>query len=112
MKPVEAIARDIVLQQTIKADGRTSKVPGKSIGPDIGEKAQRLREILEEMGVKDGRLNPVRLHYTLHEPTGRLMVNVVDLETGEILNTMPPEKLLNTLARIMEFVGLMLDERV
>lgn len=51
-----------------------------------------------------------RFHFKIHEETNRIMVQVIDQETGEILNEIPPEKILDLVARIYELVGLLLDK--
>lgn len=55
---------------------------------------------------------PVRLSFQLHEGSGRMMVRVINEETGDVIKEIPPKEILDTVARIMEFVGLLLDRRV
>lgn len=52
-----------------------------------------------------------RFDYRVHEETGRLMVAIIDKQTGEVVRTVPPERLLDIAAKIREFVGLIIDER-
>lgn len=52
------------------------------------------------------------LQFELHAGSGRMMVKVVDLRTGEVLRVVPPEEVLNTFARIRLLIGLWLDRRV
>lgn len=54
---------------------------------------------------------PVRLSFRLHKASGRMMVRVINEETGEVIKEIPPKEILDTIARIMEFVGLLLDRR-
>jgi flagellar protein FlaG len=39
------------------------------------------------------------------------MVKVVDSETGEVIREIPPEKLLDMFANMLELAGLIIDER-
>jgi len=55
---------------------------------------------------------PVRLSFRIHEGSGRMMVQVVDGETGEVIKEIPPREILDTVARIMQFVGLLLDRKM
>lgn len=115
MKPVDAVTMKAQGFRIANTETRAKNLPPPTTEPQAGVRQDRsalLREILDEIGMQHGRLSPVRLDYSVHKSTGRLMVDVVDRETGEVLRTVPPEKLLNTLARIMEYVGLMLDETV
>lgn len=52
-----------------------------------------------------------RLRYRVHEPTGRIWVQVIDEETNEVVREIPPERYLDLVARLWELVGLLVDER-
>ena len=52
-----------------------------------------------------------RLHASIHEATNRVMVQVIDTNTDEILRELPPESRLDIIARMQEFAGLLYDER-
>lgn|GEM_PF-480629 len=51
------------------------------------------------------------LEFTIHEDTNRVVVRVVNRETQEVIKEIPPEKLLDVIARIWEMIGLLVDER-
>lgn len=51
------------------------------------------------------------LRFRVHEGTGRIFAQVVDRSSGEVLRTIPPEELLQVLARVREMVGLILDRQ-
>jgi flagellar protein FlaG len=51
------------------------------------------------------------LHFTYHEGADRIMVEVIDMATSEVVKTFPPEELLDLAARIGEMVGMFLDQR-
>lgn len=51
------------------------------------------------------------LKFVLHQKTDQLMVQVVDTKTHKILREAPPKELLDTLARIRDFVGALLDKK-
>jgi flagellar protein FlaG len=48
----------------------------------------------------------------VHEPTNAIIVRVLNRETGELIREIPPEKTLDLVAKMMEFAGLLIDERV
>lgn len=52
-----------------------------------------------------------RLKFHVHEQTGRIWVQVIDLDTREVIKEIPPERYLDLVARIWELVGLLVDER-
>ena len=51
-----------------------------------------------------------RLSYATHEGSGRIMVTVLERQSGEVLREIPSESRLDIYARITEFVGLLFDQ--
>ncbi len=51
------------------------------------------------------------LRFSVHEDTQRIMVKVVNANTDEVIKEIPPEAVLDTVARIREMIGLLIDER-
>lgn len=52
-----------------------------------------------------------QLEFRIHEKSNEIMVRVVDAETKEVLREIPPEKLLDMFASMLEMAGLLVDER-
>lgn len=52
------------------------------------------------------------LKFKLHEETERIMVKVLDRDSGEILKEIPPEELLDMLVSLKEAVGIFIDKYV
>ena len=50
------------------------------------------------------------LRFSVHEDTQRMMVKVVNLENNEVIKEIPPEEVLDTVARIREMIGLLIDK--
>jgi flagellar protein FlaG len=51
------------------------------------------------------------LEFSIHEATKDIMVKVINTETKEVIREIPPEKILNMVAGLMELAGLLIDER-
>jgi len=66
--------------------------------------------LLDEMN-RDLAAGNVQYDYGIHEASNKPVVFVKDAKTGEVLRTIPPEQLLKVFARILEYIGLILDER-
>lgn len=49
--------------------------------------------------------------YSIHEETKQIMVKVMDSETKQVIREIPPEKILNMVAKFWEMAGIMVDER-
>ncbi|RED57602.1 flagellar protein FlaG [Cohnella lupini] len=48
----------------------------------------------------------------VHEQTKAVMVKVFNKETGELIREIPPEKTLDLVVKMMEFAGILVDEKV
>ncbi|NMA02961.1 MAG: flagellar protein FlaG [Clostridia bacterium] len=53
-----------------------------------------------------------KLHFEVHEDTKRLKVAIVDKETEEIIKEIPPEELLDMLAKIQDIIGILIDKKI
>lgn len=51
------------------------------------------------------------LRFKIHERLNEVIVEVVDSETEEVIREIPPEKLLDMFANMLELAGLLVDER-
>lgn len=49
--------------------------------------------------------------YSIHEKTKQIMVKVINKDTNEVVREIPPEKVLDMVAKMMEMAGIMVDER-
>jgi flagellar protein FlaG len=71
----------------------------------------------EELGKKVEQMNQTaaifnkRMHFQIHEETGRVMVKILNSDTGDVITEIPSEKLLDMVARMEETVGLIFDKR-
>lgn len=64
-----------------------------------------------EKANKAMRLHNRQLQFSIHEKTKDIMVKIIDSETKEVIREIPPEKLLDMFASMLEFAGLLVDER-
>lgn len=49
--------------------------------------------------------------FSIHEKTRQIMVKVLNRDTKEVIREIPPEKILDMVAKIWEMVGIIVDER-
>lgn len=61
----------------------------------------------EEMMIYDRRFE-----FSIHEGTKEIMVKIIDAETEKVVKEIPPEKILDMVAKMWEMVGLFVDEKV
>ncbi len=53
-----------------------------------------------------------KIEFYIHKKTKDIMIRVVDADTGEIKREIPPKKMEDIIANILEKAGLLIDERV
>ena len=51
------------------------------------------------------------LKFDVHEDTNRLMVNLVDGKANRVLKTFPSKEFLDMVARIKDYVGMIVDKK-
>ena len=87
-----------------KAPGKAA--PGSGQGqnlPGFEEAKDRVNKALEQLNVK--------LSFNLNRDLDRMIVKVVNRETGEVVRQVPPEEMLEIAKRMEEMGGILLDER-
>lgn len=73
------------------------------------------RELVEKAAEKLNRLMGIidkRLEFRVHERSHRVIVKIIDQGTGEVLDEIPPKRVLDILSSFTDLVGLMVDKRV
>jgi flagellar protein FlaG len=83
-----------------RAEGRESR----------GDSDAGLRRAVSEI---NSSITIYRRHLSvrMHEPTNRRIVAVYDSDTNEVLREIPPERVLEAHANMLEMVGLFMDTR-
>ncbi|EOD00376.1 flagellar protein FlaG [Caldisalinibacter kiritimatiensis] len=52
-----------------------------------------------------------KLEFSIHEKTKEIMVKVIDTSTDEVIREIPPEKILDMVAKMWELAGILVDEK-
>jgi len=73
-------------------------VDRENLGKTV-EKLNRATELFEQ-----------RISFKIHDETKRLMVRVIDDNTGEVIKEIPPEDMLDIEANISKMIGIILDK--
>ena len=71
------------------------------------------RQLVEaiDSGNKELKKLETNLRFDIHEKTKQVMVKIVNSDTDEVIRELPPEKILDLVASIMERAGLLIDKR-
>ena len=83
---------------------RKDQLSPEELRDDLKEKIEDMNSIVETL--------EEQLSFKLHDKTDRMMTQVINIETKEVIKEMPPEEMLDLTARIHEMVGLIIDEEV
>ncbi len=67
-----------------------------------------LQQVLE-IAQEHFQVRGIGLEFSVHEPTGRIKVIVLDKETGEVIREVPPQQVLDLMAKIDEMMGILFD---
>ncbi|MBY0220434.1 flagellar protein FlaG [Paenibacillus illinoisensis] len=52
------------------------------------------------------------LEISVHDKTHAITIKVLNKETGDLIREIPPEKILDVVAKMMEFTGILVDKKV
>ena len=102
-----------------KAEFLSVRVPSlKDVDPEKAQNRSAQERKTEEVFEKvNERINELvqsfqrHLHFEVHDKTGIMFVRVTDAKEGKILRELPMKEVLDTLARIQEAVGLLMDNK-
>jgi len=96
---IEEFPRKVVEKKENVAAAR-EEVPREEV-ERVAEKLNRLMGLFEKS-----------MKFEVHEKLNRIMVKIIDDESGEVITEIPPEKILDILSSLQEFVGLLIDKKV
>jgi len=102
--PEERVAVHRPNKQECAADQTKSATSADQLTKeDVEEMTKSLNDFM--------RMINTDIRFTLHEGTNRLMVQVIDMRNNEVIKEFPPRELLDTLAAISDYIGMLLDKR-
>lgn len=90
----------------------TAKQLEKAItkGEHIPISEQQLIKAIER-AIKAVQGQSTQLEFSIHDQTRRILVKVMNKDTGEIIREIPPEKSMDLLVKLWEMAGILVDER-
>ena len=117
----EAISQSSKVQNTGELE-RTSE-PLKPAEEEVSEpKRQEVEQenkkgeisqvFLDELEKDIEMIQNVGLRFSIHKPTGRTVIKVIDKETQELVREIPSEDILNLASKLDEMIGMIFDKSV
>jgi len=102
------IASDIsnTANQIVGGDGIVSMKDAQSY---LNE--NRITEAMEKSN-KNLQMDKTRLKFSIHDETKQIMVKIIDNRTNQVVKEIPPEKIVDLVASMIERLGLIVDEKV
>ena len=92
-------------------------IPVRAVQVDQGSKGssaeqqteleERSRIVQNEVGSED-----VRLSYSVNQPTGEVVVTVIDGQSGKVIREIPPQEVLALAESMREFESIFLNKKV
>lgn len=71
-----------------------------------------ITEIVKELNILANRIASTKITFAVDTATGRTVVRVLDKETGEVIRQVPPQELLNLVAKLQTISGLIFSREV
>ncbi|MHB8125585.1 MAG: flagellar protein FlaG [Desulfitobacteriaceae bacterium] len=105
VKPEAANSKPIAMvkPEAVKDQMKSNKDVNELTNDEISQITDRLNKFMEKIDTD--------LRFELHDKTNRVMVQVVDSKDQRVIKEFPPHELLDTLAAISDYVGVLLDKK-
>ncbi|SDY61106.1 flagellar protein FlaG [Tindallia californiensis] len=77
------------------------------------EKGDRVENLQDALDQANKSFEPLNRHFEFssHDKLNRVMVKVINTKTDEVIREIPPEKLVDMVANMLEVAGILVDER-
>ena len=67
----------------------------------------RIKELLSDV---QNKLNDVELHFSVHKPSGKIVITVTEKSSGKLIREIPSSEILQIVAKMDEMVGVIFDD--
>ena len=101
--PVESSSASVSQEGQLKKPAKTNEEKHKSAVP---------QEFLNNLEQDIEMIHNVGLKFSVHEPTGRTIVRVVNKDTGNLIREIPAKEILDLAAKLDELMGIIFDKTV
>lgn len=102
----------------ISKDTRVIKAANDDVsaedGSNEGSQKQPSKETMKQAitDINKRLTNNTECLFGLHEETNRVIIQIVDKDTKEVIKELPPEKTLDMIAKAWELAGILVDEKL
>ena len=114
-KPATEYTDVSLTADTPKVDDSTQVVENADSKSDSSYKQQDREPSTEQLHKAVEEINKKMMNsevaFGFHEKTNRVTIKIIDKETKEVIKELPPEKMLDMIAKVWEYAGLIVDEK-
>jgi flagellar protein FlaG len=99
-------AAPVVVQATEDTNKSSNNSNGEKENPtkeETQKAVEKLNKFLEGENI--------HAEYAVHEKFGDIMIKIVNTDTKQVILEVPPKKILDMIAKMMETVGIFLDKK-
>ncbi|MEK3719050.1 flagellar protein FlaG [Paenibacillus sp. FSL H8-0034] len=109
--PVKSSNDDVIVDSSLTSiqsikDMKTAESRGEHVS--ISDE-QLIKTIDRAIKAVEG--SATSLEFSIHTKTNRIMVKVLEKDTGKVIREIPPEKTMDMVAKLWEMAGILVDER-
>ena len=72
---------------------------------------RKLNERMEELQQNLNLIHNVKLKFSVHKQSGRLMIIVSDEDSGRVIREIPPSQMLDIAAKLEDLMGVIFDQK-
>lgn len=101
------VKRENLESSSLTADADSTTMPANEIAASNEQTIKQLEKAIRAIQGPEKTFE-----ISVHEQTHAIMVKVFNKQTGDLIREIPPEKLLDVAASIMELNGLIVDEKI
>ena len=91
-------------KQTNQLKSQNEQINNTIPKAEIEEATESVNKFLE--------ISHTNVQFKLHEKLDRYYVTIVDSDTKEVIKEIPPKKLLDLHASMLEYVGILVDDKI
>ena len=94
----------------VKVADNTNKSTQNSNGEGKNPSEAEVKKAVDKLN-KFLEADNLKVEYAVHEKFGDLMIKIVDNNTKDVILEVPPKRILDMVAKMMETVGIFMDKR-
>lgn len=110
LQPSGVVKKEINTDVTPAQAPQQVKVQGITVAENPKSHEQVVAELQKAIDAIQGPQKSLEI--SVHEKTHAIMIKVLNKETGELIREVPPEKILDLAARMMEITGIIVDKKI